>query len=56
VIWECGGNDVQPNKKVSLKKYYEENKEWLQMVAQGSDIVVKSMALAILQMGSDPEQ
>ena len=47
---------MQPNGKVTLKKYYEENREWLQMVAQGSDIVLKSMALAILKLGSDPEQ
>ena len=39
-----------------VREYYEENKEWLQKVAQSSDIVVKSMALAILELGSDPEQ
>ena len=30
--------------------------EWLQMVAQSSDIVVRSMALAVLKVGADPEQ
>ena len=43
-------------KKSRIKEYYEENKEWLQKIAQSSDIVVRSMALAILEVGSDPEQ
>jgi len=49
-----GGDALE--KKVSIREYYEENKEWLQKVAQSSDIVVRSMALAILAVGSDPEQ
>ncbi|MBU7028582.1 MAG: hypothetical protein HXS48_16730 [Theionarchaea archaeon] len=43
-------------KKIDIREYYEENKEWLQKVAQSSDIVVRSMALTILKLGSDPEQ
>jgi len=43
-------------KKIDIREYYEENKEWLQKVAQSGDIVVRSMALAILEVGSDPEQ
>jgi len=49
-----GGDALE--KRVSIREYYEENKEWLQKVAQSSDIVVRSMALAILAVGSDPEQ
>ncbi|MGD2072202.1 MAG: hypothetical protein PVG65_01785 [Candidatus Thorarchaeota archaeon] len=40
----------------SIREYYQENKEWLQKVAMSSDIVVRSMALAILDLGSEPEQ
>ena len=42
--------------KTSIREYYEENKEWLQKVAMSSDIVVRSMALAILELGADPEE
>ena len=42
--------------KKSVREYYEKNKEWLQKIAQSSDIVVRSMALAVLELGSDPEQ
>ncbi|MBU7032041.1 MAG: hypothetical protein HXS53_05890 [Theionarchaea archaeon] len=45
-------NDKEKN---SIQKYYEENKEWLQKVAMSSYIVVRSMALAILELGADPE-
>ena len=48
------GGDVLGNE--SIKEYYEKNKEWLQKIAQSSDIVVRSMALAILELGADPEQ
>lgn len=41
---------------MSIREYYQENKEWLQKIAMSSDIVVRSMALAILDLGSDPEQ
>lgn len=49
------GGDVLENKD-GIREYCEENKEWLQKIAQSSDIVVRSMALAILEVGSDPEQ
>jgi hypothetical protein len=41
---------------MSIREYYEENKEWLQKIAMSSDIVVRSMALAILALGAEPEQ
>jgi hypothetical protein len=41
---------------MSIREYYEENKECLQKIAMSSDIVVRSMALAILALGADPEQ
>ena len=54
-IWRRGG-PLKDRGREKVREYYEENKEWLQKVAQSSDIVVKSMALAILELGSDPEQ
>jgi hypothetical protein len=50
------GDSVNDRERMSIQKYYEENKEWLQKVAMSSDIVVRSMALAILELGADPEQ
>jgi hypothetical protein len=50
------GDSMNDREKMSIQKYYEENKEWLQKVAMSSDIVVRSMALAILELGADPEQ
>jgi hypothetical protein len=47
---------MEEREKMSIREYYLENKEWLQKVAQSSDIVVRSMALAILDLGSEPEQ
>jgi hypothetical protein len=39
--------------KLDIREYYEKNKEWLQQVALSGDIVVRSMALAILSVGAD---
>ena len=50
------GDYVENRDKKSVREYYEKNKEWLQKIAQSSDIVVRSMALAVLELGSDPEQ
>ncbi|MGD2249209.1 MAG: hypothetical protein PVF58_12455 [Candidatus Methanofastidiosia archaeon] len=47
---------MEEREKMSIREYYLENKEWLQKVAQSSDIVVRSMALAVLKVGADPEQ
>lgn len=47
---------MEEREKMSIREYYQENKEWLQKIAMSSDIVVRSMALAILDLGSDPEQ
>lgn len=43
-------------KGMSVREYYEENKYWLQKIAQSSDIVVKSMALAVIIVATEPEQ
>ena len=47
---------MEDREKRSIREYYEKNKEWLQKIAQSGDIVVRSMALAVLELGSDPEQ
>ncbi|MBU7047419.1 MAG: hypothetical protein HXS54_13380 [Theionarchaea archaeon] len=47
---------MKSKKDVSIRDYYEENKEWLQKIALSSDIVVRSMALAVLELGSEPEE
>ena len=47
---------MEEREKMSIREYYQENKEWLQKVAMSSDIVVRNMALAILDLGSEPEQ
>jgi hypothetical protein len=51
-----GGDTVEYKKGTSIKEFYEENKEWLQKIAMSGDIVVRSMALAIMELGADPEQ
>lgn len=40
------GGDVLGNE--SIKEYYEKNKEWLQKVAQSSDIVVVHTIVSVL--------
>ena len=43
------------SKGMSIKEYYEENKEWLQKISLSSDIVLKSMALAVIMEATEPE-
>ncbi len=40
----------------SIKKYYEENKEWLQKLAQSGDPIVRAMALAVLEVGGNKDE
>ena len=44
---------MDDREKLDIREYYEKNKEWLQQVALSGDIVVRSMALAILSVGAD---
>lgn len=41
---------------MSIKEYYEENKEWLQKIAMSSDIVLKSMALTVILTATESDQ
>ena len=41
---------------MTIRDYYEANKKWLQRIAQSSDIVLKSMALAIISVATEPDQ
>jgi hypothetical protein len=41
---------------MSVKEYYQENKEWLQKIAMSSDFVLKSMALAVIIAATEQEQ
>lgn len=50
------GDDLEEKERRIVREYYEKNKDWLQKIAQSSDIVVRSMALAILELGSDPDR
>ena len=43
-------------KGMNIKEYYEASREWLQKIAQSSDMVVGSMAPAIISVASESEQ
>ena len=43
-------------KGVSIREYYQENKEWLQKIAQSGDPIVRAMALAVLEVGGEPDE
>jgi hypothetical protein len=44
---------MDDEEKLNVREYYEKNKEWLHKIALSGDIVVRSMALAILSVGAD---
>jgi len=44
---------MEPEQKKKLQDYYEKNKEWLRELALCGDPVVRSMALVILNEGSE---
>ena len=42
---------MESYRKSRVEKYYQENKEWIQKIAQSGDPIVRAMALAILEVG-----
>ncbi len=38
---------------MDVREYCESNRKWLQKLAQSGDPVVRAMALAILELGSE---
>lgn len=47
---------MEYRKGMTIKEYYIANKDRLQQISQSSDIVVRSMALAVISLASEPEQ
>jgi hypothetical protein len=47
---------MDDREKLDIREYYQKNKEWLHKIALSGDIVVRSMALVILELGSEPEE
>ena len=43
-------------KDMSTREYYEQNKEWIQKIALSSDIVLRSMALAVIEVATKHDQ